>query len=79
MIDEPAADARVRGLKQRLRQMKAAERLARCGRWTIGAIVGTTQDVTPQHEILAQLRLKDLAVESAVNAIAITDLEGSPE
>lgn len=42
----------------------------------VATVVGTTQDVSAQHTVLAQLRLKDLAVESAINAIAISDLDG---
>lgn len=42
----------------------------------VACIVGTTQDVTPEHTALAELRLKELAVESAINAIGISGLDG---
>ena len=39
-------------------------------------VAGATQDVTGLNELVERIRIKDLAIESAINAMAIADLAG---
>lgn len=39
-------------------------------------VAGTTHDVTDLHEALAELRVRNLSIESALNAVAIASLDG---
>ena len=39
-------------------------------------VVGTLQDITARRRVEQELRVKDFAIQSSINAIAMTDLDG---